>query len=180
MKSLRAIITLTALSGAVLLANGLWIPAKAALAYGLLDRAFSHAEASAAPEKPWSWADFGVIGKLTVGGSQIHVLDRATDQAMAFGAGRHEEYEPDGPLVLSGHRDTHFAVLEGVKRGDEIAYQTAAGDIAYRISETRIYDIREGVIQPPRAGEIMLITCWPFGSIDPRTTKRFLVLAQKL
>lgn len=33
---------------------------------------------------------------------------------------------------------------------------------------------------PPAAGEIMLITCWPFGAIDPGTTKRYLVLAQKL
>ncbi len=180
MKSLTGIIVLIALSGAAFLANGLWIPAKALLAYGLLDRAYNQAEVSSIPAKPWPSADFAVIGKLTVGGKTVHVLDRATNQAMAFGAGRHEEYEPNGPLVLSGHRDTHFSVLEGAKRGDGISYQTAAGKVVYRISETRIYDIREGVILPPRNGEIMLVTCWPFDAIDPGTTKRYLVLAEKL
>lgn len=171
---------LTALSGAVFLANGLWIPAKAALAYGLLDIAYEGSKANGAGERPWSWADFAVIGKLSVAGKKIHVLDRATDQAMAFGAGRHEEYAPHGPQVLSGHRDTHFAVLEQVKRGDEFSFNSARGDITYRISETRIYDIREGVLLPPSAGEIMLITCWPLNAIDPNTPKRFVVLAEKL
>ncbi len=180
MKGLKAIMILTALSGAALLANGLWIPAKAALAYGLLDLAHDGTMATGTPQKPWSWADFGVLGILTVGGKQIHVLDRATNQAMAFGAGRHEEYAPHGPHVLSGHRDTHFAVLEHVKRGDEFSFQSSQGDITYRVSETRIFDIREGVVLPPAAGEIMLVTCWPFGAIDPGTTKRFLVLAQKI
>lgn len=180
MKGLKVIMILTALSGAVLLANGLWIPVKARLAYGLLDLAHDGAQASGAPVKPWSWADFGVLGKLTVGGKKIHVLDRATDQAMAFGAGRHEEYDPEGPHVLSGHRDTHFSVLEHVKQGDEISFQSSQGDITYRVSETRIFDIREGIVLPPSSGEIMLVTCWPFGAIDPGTTKRYLVLAQKI
>lgn len=180
MNGLKAIIVVTALSGAALLAGGLWIPAKALLAYGLLDLAHDGAQATGAPVKPWSWADFGVIGKLAIGDEKIHVLDRATNQAMAFGAGRHEEYAPHGPHVLSGHRDTHFAVLEHVKQGDEFSYQSSQGDTIYRVSETRIFDIREGVLLPPAAGEIMLMTCWPFDAIDPNTTKRYLVLAQKL
>lgn len=180
MKGLKAIMILTALTGAVLLGNGLWIPAKALLAYGLLDLAHEGTQATGAPVKPWSWADFGVLGKLTVGGEQIHVLDRATDQAMAFGAGRHEEYAPHGPHVLSGHRDTHFAVLEHVKRDDQFSYQSSQGNITYRVSETRIYDIREGVLLPPAQGQIMLMTCWPFDAIDPGTTKRYIVLASKL
>lgn len=179
MTRLRATAILTALSGAVLLAKGLWIPAKAELAYGLMDRASEKAQLTRSPTKPWSWADFSVLGELRIAGEDIHVLDRATDQALAFGAGRHEEYALDGPLVLSGHRDTHFAVLKHARVGDHFSFETTTGSDRYRISETRIYDLREGVLLPPEKGQMMLITCWPFDAIDPNTPKRFLVLAEK-
>lgn len=175
----RATAIATALSGAVLLAKGLWIPAKAELAYELMDRAFGHAQSEQTASKPWSWADFGVIGKLYLLGEEIHVLDRATNQAMAFGAGRHEEYDMDGPTVLSGHRDTHFAVLEHVEPGDRIDYRTTSADRRYRVTDTRIFDVREGALVPPGPDQIMLITCWPFDGIDPSTTKRYLVLAEQ-
>ncbi len=178
MKYLRTPTLLTALCGAVLLAKGLWIPLKAELAYGLMDRAFETSVTTEAPAKPWSWADFSVIGRLQIAEDIIHVLDRATDQALAFGAGRHEEYAADGPLVLSGHRDTDFASLEGTQTGDTISYETATGLTEYRVTDTRIYDLREGVLLPPGDGQMMLITCWPFDAIDPNTPKRFLVLAE--
>lgn len=179
MKILKGIAVLTALAGAAFLAKGLWIPAKAVLAHGLMDRAYARTSISNVPQKPWPSADFGVIAKLRIANSTLHVLDRATSQAMAFGAGRHEEYDPDtGPLVLSGHRDTYFAVLEHLLPGDPVIYQTRRGDRYYRVSETRIYDIREGVIQPPGPNQILLMTCWPFNAIDPDTPKRFLVLAE--
>lgn len=179
MNRLRATAIATALSGAVLLAKGFWIPLKAELAYGLMDRAFVTAQSQQSPSKPWSWADFDVMGKLFLLGEEIHVLDRATNQAMAFGAGRHEEYEKDGPLVLSGHRDTHFSVLEHVKAGDRIDFQSVETDRSYEVTDTRIFDVREGALLPPAPGQIMLITCWPFDGIDPATTKRYLVLAEQ-
>lgn len=175
---LRSITIVVALLGGVLLAKGLWIPAKAQLAYGLLERAYTRAANTGGAQKPWDWADFGVIARLHIKDKTIHVLDRATDQAMAFGAGRHEEYDMDtGPLVLSGHRDTHFGILEQISVGDQITYQSAKGANTYRVSETRIYDIREGTIYPPGKDEILLMTCWPFDAIEPDTPKRFLVLA---
>lgn len=179
MRRLRATAIATALSGAVLLAKGLWIPVKAELAYGLMDRAFSQALTDKIPAKPWSWADFSVIGKLFLLGEEVHVLDRATNQAMAFGAGRHEEYDANGPIVLSGHRDTHFAVLEHVKPGDKIGFQVVGNEHNYEVTDTRIFDVREGALLPPEPGQIMLITCWPFDSLDPGTTKRYLVLAEQ-
>lgn len=178
MNRLRTTAIATALSGAVLLAKGLWIPLKAELAYGLMDRAFGQVHAEQAVAKPWSWADFGVIGKLSILGENIHVLDRATNQALAFGAGRHEEYDANGPIVLSGHRDTHFSVLEHVNAGDFFAFDAIYGSAQYRVIDTRIFDIREGALMPPGDGQIMLITCWPFDGIDPNTSKRFLVLAE--
>ena len=179
MNRLRATAIATALSGAVLLAKGLWIPAKAELAYGLMDRALDQVGSSQSPSKPWSWADFKVVGKLQLLGEDVHVLDRATNQAMAFGAGLHEEYGEDGPVVFSGHRDTHFSMLARTKLGDVITYQNLGTESSYEVTDTRIFDIREGVLQPPSPGQIMLITCWPFDGIDPNTTKRYLVLAEQ-
>lgn len=179
MNRLRATAIATALSGAVLLAKGLWIPAKAELAYGLMDRALEQAETAQSPSKPWSWADFKVVGKLQLLGEDVHVLDRATNQAMAFGAGLHEEYGEDGPVVFSGHRDTHFSMLAHTKLGDVITYQNLGTESSYEVTDTRIFDIREGALQPPSPGQIMLITCWPFDGIDPNTTKRYLVLAEQ-
>lgn len=178
MTRLRLTAILTALSGAVFLAKGLWIPLKAELAYGLMDRALAQQTDFETVAKPWSWADFGVLGKLTIGEEVIHVLDRATNQALAFGAGRHEEYPAAGPFVLSGHRDTHFSVLESTREGDPVAYETRKGRTVYRVTDTRIFDLREGVLLPPGPDQMMLITCWPFDGIDPDTSKRFIVLAE--
>ncbi len=176
MRGIRISALLIALAGAVFLAKGFWIPAKAWLAKDLMDRAFARTSITTKAQKPWPSADFGVIAKLRIGPETIHVLDRATNQAMAFGAGRHEEYDSEnGPLVLSGHRDTHFATLEHIAVGDTVSYLTAESVQHYIIGETRIYDIREGVIYPPGSGEILLITCWPFDAVDPGTTKRYLV-----
>ena len=179
MRRLRATAILTALSGAVFLAKGLWIPMKAQLAYGLMDRAYEQSIIEQTPAKPWPWADFAVFGKLSIEEDLIHVLDRATGQSMAFGAGRHEEYGPDGPLVISGHRDTHFSVLQAVQIGQELLFHTMDTTETYRVTDTRIYDLREGVLLPPAGNQMMLITCWPFDGIDPDTPKRYLVLAEK-
>ncbi len=179
MKGVRLTALLTALSGAVFLAKGFWIPVKAELAYGLMDRAYERAVEENTPTKPWSWADFAVIGKLLIGEELVHVLDRATGQAMAFGAGRHEEYDQKGPLVISGHRDTHFSVLEAMQVGEELMFETLNSRDTYRVTNTRIYDLREGVLLPPAEDQMMLITCWPFDGIDPNTPKRYLVLAEK-
>lgn len=179
MKRLRLTAILTALSGAVFLAKGLWIPVKAHLAYGLMDRAFDRAVVEQEPAKPWSWADFAVMGKLAIKEEFIHVLDRATGQSMAFGAGRHEEYGLEGPLVISGHRDTHFSVLQTMQIGEELLFQALDRTEIYTVTDTRIYDLREGVLLPPANNQMMLITCWPFDGIDPNTSKRYLVLAEK-
>lgn len=181
MTALKWLVRLTLIAGCVLVMKAAWIPAKAQLAYGLMDRAYAQVTDGGDAVAPWGWADFGVMAMLHVGGESVHVLDRASNQALAFGAGRHEEYDQKtGPLVLSGHRDTHFAVLEHMQVGDAFAYQTATNIQVFQIQETRIYDLREGVLHPPGAGEILLITCWPFDGIDPNTSKRFLVLGTQV
>ena len=57
--------------GLALCVQGLWIPAKAALAQVLLERAFERSVATGRPVKPWPWADtwpalLSVAGMLLV------------------------------------------------------------------------------------------------------------------
>ncbi len=180
MIAVRYCAAVLAFLGLGLLASGFWIPMKAMLAFELIDRSFQQVVALQQPKRPWSWADFNVVGKLVIKGEQIHVMDRATGQALAFGAGRHEEYdEKTGPLVLSGHRDSHFSVLEYINVGDEISYRNQLDNQNYKVVKTHIVDVRDNIIKTPELDEILLITCWPFHAVDPDTSKRFLVLATR-
>lgn len=177
MKKLHLMALLLAAAGLAFLLAAFWIPAKAWLAYRLLDQASRQVAELGTPQKPWQWADFGVQGTLDISGKRIHVLDRATGQALAFGAGLHEEANGFGPHILSGHRDTHFSILEQVREGDQIDFSNLGTNRTYRIAETRIFDIREGTLQTPANDALLLMTCWPFDGINPDTPKRFLVLA---
>ena len=182
MKCLRYASGLIAIVGIATVLQGLWIPAKAILARGLLVQAFSHGKAEGINQKPWPSADFGVMGKVTIDGNSIFVLDKASGQALAFGAGRHEEYDPiTGPLVLSGHRDTHFAVLERVKTDDMIVYENLSEEKRYKVIDTSVFDLRgDSVIAAPAQNQLLLITCWPFHAVAPHTPQRFLVLAEAI
>lgn len=181
MKALKLFAFLLVVAGAALSAKGAWIPAKAWLAGHMLDAAFSEARTVKAPQKPWRWADFRVAGELRIKGHKTHVLDRATGQALAFGAGLHEEHGfPADPVILSGHRDTHFKILETLKEGDTFQLEGLHSTRRYEVIETRIFDLREGSLQMPPKGHALLITCWPFGALAPNTPKRFLVLAAEV
>lgn len=179
MKGVKYIAPALLVLGLAFSARGLWIPAKALLAEALLEQAHSEVARFGAPARPWSWADFFVIGELDIGGDTLPLLDRATGQALAFGVGRHEEFAADGPLVISGHRDTHFSVLGGLAVGDPLTLREGKAARGYRVTDLRIFDLREGHIIAPGPGQMLLITCWPFDGIDPGTTRRYLVLAER-
>lgn len=181
LKKAKLFIPTLVISGLLFLVQAGWIPAKAFLAYGLLDASADKAAHSKMPEKPWSWADFGVIGRLKFDTATIPVLDRATGQALAFGSGRHEEFKPgEGPTVISGHRDTHFSLLEHIKADTVFIYEELGKNKVFRVLSTHIHDTREGEVIAPQKEQILLVTCWPFGGIDTRTTKRFVVLAEEI
>jgi len=114
--------------GLALCAQGLWIPAKAAIAQVLLERAFDRSLATGRPVKPWPWADTWPVARITFPrlGRAVIVLDGASGQALAFGPG-HVAGTPDagerGTAVYAAHRDTHFALLGQLRAGDEIAVQ---------------------------------------------------------
>lgn len=154
--------------GLALCAQGLWIPAKAALAQVLLDRAFAQSQASGQPVKPWPWADTWPVARITFPSldRSVIVLDGASGQALAFGPG-HVTGTPQageaGTAVYAAHRDTHFAFLGQVRPGDEIRVERADGRIArFRVEGARVARWDASGVDPRAPGRnLVLATCWP-------------------
>lgn len=154
--------------GLALCAQGLWIPAKAALAQVLLERAFEQSVATGRPVKPWPWADTWPVARITFPrlGRAVIVLDGASGQALAFGPG-HVAGTPDagdrGVAVYAAHRDTHFALLGQVKPGDEIVVRRIDGHEArFRMAGARVVRWDASGIDPHAPGRALaLATCWP-------------------
>jgi sortase A len=179
-----AIITLLAFAGLALLAQGLWIHAKAMLAQVLLERAFAQTLLTGDPVKPWPWADTWPIARIEVPrlGKTAIVLAGSSGQALAFGPG-HVDVTPDagerGTAVYSAHRDTHFAFLGKVMPGDEIRVTRRDGAIFhYRVTGTSIVHADHSGIDPLAEGNHMVLTtCWP---LDARVAGplRYLVHAE--
>lgn len=161
-------IVASALIGCVLIGQGLYIHAKAALAQVLLDRAFTQSLASGAPVKPWAWADTWPVARVTIPriGASAVVLAGASGQALAFGPGQVER-TPDageqGTAIYSAHRDTHFAFLKDVRIGDTIEVtRRDAKAFRFRVMHTSVVRFDDSGIDPYAAGRhLVLVTCWP-------------------
>ncbi|MEL6977449.1 MAG: sortase [Pseudomonadota bacterium] len=185
------------LGGLGLAASALWIPAKAALGHYLIASAYQQAKASpaatgggaeSAVARPWSWADWRPMARLrfpSLGGAERYVLDQASGEAMAWGAGWIRGSAPLGAAGLSGvaaHRDTHFALLKGLEPGDVIELETLSGVAArYRMIRGEVVDSRSWRLPLIHAGPdaLALSTCWPFGAetIGPM---RYVVFALRI
>lgn len=170
-------------AGLVLFAQGLWIPAKAALAQVLLDRAFEASLATGRPVKPWPWADTWPVARITFPrlDRAVIVLDGASGQALAFGPG-HVAGTPQagdrGTAVYAAHRDTHFALLGRLRTGDEIQVQRIDGRQArFRVAAAQVVRWDASGVDPRAPGRALaLATCWPLDA-RARGPLRYLVWA---
>lgn len=169
--------------GSVLCGQGLWIPAKAALAQVLLERAFDRSLATGQPVKPWPWADTWPVARITFPRLRrtVIVLNGASGQALAFGPG-HVAGTPNagerGTAVYAAHRDTHFALLGQVKPGDEIQIDRIDGrHVHFRMVAAQVVRWDASGVDPHAPGRALaLATCWP---LDAKThgPLRYLVWA---
>lgn len=164
--------------------SGAWIYVKAQLAQVLLQRAWAGTLAGQQDVKPWPWADTWPIARLIVprlGIDQI-VLEGAYGRTLAFGPA-HVKSQSDareGTVILTGHRDTHFAFLEHVQTGERFVLQSSNGHIrSYRVSDHRIVDSRSGRIPLDREHPaLVLVTCYPFHTAIPGGPLRVVVTAE--
>jgi len=80
--------------------------------------------------------------------------------------------------VISAHRDTHFQFLKDLKVNEEIFIQTTDKTIAYKVYDTQVVDSKKFKLQPVSDRKtLVLVTCYPFDSLETGGKLRFLVYA---
>lgn len=170
--------------GLFFLVSGLWIPAKAALAQVLLDRAWQQSVASGVPARPWPWADTGAVARLTLAGRSMIVLSGGSGEALAFGPsfvpGSAVPGAP-GLAIIAGHRDTQFEVLRTVAPGAVIALQRLDGTrLLYRAVAARVVGAPRIQASDTGPSRLALVTCWPFDAVTAGTPERFVLYAEQI
>jgi sortase A len=182
MRPIHAIALALMLLGAGGLGCGLYLPAKAVLAQHLLHRAWERS--AVGPVRPWPWARTWPVARLEVphlGIDQI-VLAGAQGAALAFAPGHVDgTAQPDehGNIVLAGHRDTVFAFLARVGRGDELLLETHSGrKRRFVVVSTAV--VREDdttALEPTTVDVLTLITCYPLDATRPGGPLRYILRA---
>ena len=176
-----------ALVGAVQLAHGAWIYAKAELAQVLLERAWRRTLSGEPAAKPWPWADTFPVALLSAPAQhvKVYVLAGSSGRTLAFGPG-HENGTPlpgePGNSVIGGHRDTHLAFLRHVKRGDILRIERRDGlRVDYRVTTLDVLDRRDTwVMRNDGRTRLTLVTCWPFDALRAGGPQRYVVIAQAI
>lgn len=163
-----------------------YIYTKAWLAQKLIASAWAEARARGVTVRPWPWADTYPVARIEAPrqGESLMVLSGASGRTLAFGPG-HIEGTPlpggRGNSVVSGHRDTHFAFLRQLRRGDILLVQSGnGGTVRYRVAAMEVVH-RKDVRVMLDAGDdrLTLVTCFPFDSAMPGGPLRYAVVATR-
>lgn len=182
---MRLLMTFT-LASAITLLVGLWIPLKAKLAQELLNLAWVQSQAEHNQTRPWPWADTWPVGRLRLPGGDepMVILSGTHGESLAFGPGHLSASAlpgETGTVILAGHRDTHFSVLQEIRTGDQLEVQGLDGDWRpYEVIRERVVDARQERLDFQGAGgsRLILITCYPFNALDPNGPLRYVIEAE--
>ena len=187
--SLRRVLSAALLmTGLALLLSAVWIPLKAVTGQILLHQAWQRTLAGSAVVKPWPWADTWPVARLelpTLGESFI-VLAGASGESLAWAPGHLDgTAEPGdfGNSAISGHRDTHFSVLQDLSPADEIIVERRDGrKLRYIVREMKVVDYRDTSVlsSDTQLPTLTLITCYPFDAVVPGGPERYVVRAELL
>lgn len=161
------------------------IKAKAGLAPLLIEKAWEQTlRTGQLAVKPWPWADTWPIGRLHVAALDLDllVLEGDSGNALAFGPGRalpSAKLGSRGTAVIGGHRDTHFAFLQQLRKGDLLQLQLASGESRqYQVQQLRIVDAsRESLLVDTEQEALLLVTCYPFDALQAGGPLRYVVTA---
>ena len=189
MHATRLLIVALLFAGAVWqLGSGALIFVKAQLAQVMIERSWRQNQRSGQPlSRPWAWADTSPVAKLRFAAQNkdLMVLSGDSGRVMAFGPG-HSTSTPlpgnGGNSVISGHRDTHFALLQWVQVNDEIELETISGEqITYKVNHMKVVDESEvGVMHDNGVDELTLVTCWPFNALQANGPERLVISALRV
>ncbi len=170
-------------SSATLMAFGLWIPLKAILAQELLEMAWAESQARQTESRPWPWADTWPVARLAIPElNESMIIMAGTDgESLAFGPGQLTGTDDNSAaVVIAGHRDTHFRGLKALEAGSEVRLQGRNGRWRnYLVEGARVVDSRSELIDTQRLpeGTLLLVTCYPFDSLDAGGPLRYVVRA---
>ncbi len=170
-------------SSATLMAFGLWIPLKAILAQELLEMAWAESQARQTESRPWPWADTWPVARLAIPElNESMIIMAGTDgESLAFGPGQLTGTDDhSAAVIIAGHRDTHFRGLKALEAGSEVRLQGRNGRWRnYLVEGARVVDSRSELIDTQRLpeGTLLLVTCYPFDSLDAGGPLRYVVRA---
>jgi len=171
-----------------MIAWGLYMPAQAALAQVLLERAWTRGRHGEIGAKPWPWADIMPLPEIEVPPlpARAVVLEGSNGSARAVRPGHMPNSAAigaPGTAVIAAHRDTQFRRLGELKLGDEIIATTRDGRrVSFRVVSTHIMEANASGLDPadpgPTGSRLALVTCYPFDGVL-HSPLRYAVLANR-
>ena len=169
------------------LGAGAYIPAKAWLAQGLMQRAWLRAGTDVERPAPWPWADTWPVARLRSEAREVDliILEGGSGRTLAFGPGHLSASAMPGEIgntVIAGHRDTHFRFLRSIETGELLSIELAGGQKhVYKVIGTDVVDSRKGsLVLDTDAPMLTLVTCYPFEARAPGGSLRYIVTAKML
>lgn len=129
-------------------------------------------------------AHYGQLSSLRLG-MDVPVYFGDTDKILARGAGHFSGSRLPGfggVVLVSGHNNTFFRLLEGVRKGDLFTFTTNYGVYAYRVRDVKIlrFDDPKAVDLEKGVEELVLYTCYDFNPLSGRKLERFFVYLDKV
>lgn len=170
---------LVLVTAAFLFLHAMWIPAKAELAQWLMERSWNEVKSGATHAPPWPWADTQPVAVLEAPTHGVRQLVLAGDSGrnLAFGPAVHGGIA-SSDLVISGHRDTHFAFLKDVREGDVVSLETMEGVREFSVITTEVVNSElQSLVIDPGVERLSLVTCYPFDALDAGGPLRYVVTA---
>jgi len=163
-----------------------WIYAKAQVAQNLIASAWEETLDTGSNQRPWDWADTWPVARLQhlESGTDLYILEGAQGNSLAFGPGhQHGTASPgeEGSSLIGGHRDTHFRFLKEAQLRDELRIQNHQGEwITYEITRREVHHIDQDQLNLAQdLDQLVLVTCFPFDSLDPGGPLRLVIFAHK-
>lgn len=162
-----------------------YLQAKGAMAQWLIADAWRSVQVTGQPQKPWQWADFVPLAKLQLNDQRpLYVLSSGSDQSLAFGPSHLSQSTLPGAVgqvVIAAHNDSHFSGLKTLRKGHRISVETTDGRVrTYQVTDKQVIDVERDQLVASDNDELILITCYPFNSLQPNGPLRLVVRALPL
>ncbi len=146
----------------------------------LIEWAWQEGRDGGSPTRPWPWSDSYPTARLDVPELELtrFVLDGDNMRNLAFGP---VMSQISSNTILFGHRDTHFRFLKDLQQRHKLIFQQAGSDAeTWLVMQSDIVSTQDLAVPTSGLNEtILLVTCYPFDSLDPATDLRYVVWLQK-